>query len=49
MQIKLSTVFQVLVLVAQDILAFEAKENASNPIQTLPSEPPATNSQTPVQ
>ncbi|MEH2053398.1 hypothetical protein [Nostoc sp.] len=49
MRINLSTVFQVLVLVAQDILAFEAKENTPNPNHTLPSEAPATNSQTPVQ
>ncbi|MEH2139897.1 hypothetical protein [Nostoc sp.] len=49
MRINVSTLFQVLVLIAQDVLAFEGKQSAGKSIQPLPSETPTTNNQTPVQ
>ncbi len=42
MRINVSTLFQVLVLIAQDVLAFEAKQADSVPNQTLSSVPSAT-------
>ncbi|MEH1895629.1 MAG: hypothetical protein V7K94_10085 [Nostoc sp.] len=44
MRINVSTLFQVLALIAQDVLAYEAKQAASTPTQPLPSETPTTNS-----
>lgn len=48
MRISLSTFFQVLGLIAQDVLAFEAKQTASTTTQTSPSEAlPTNDNQTP--
>ncbi|MEH1905826.1 MAG: hypothetical protein V7L04_31725 [Nostoc sp.] len=46
MRISVSTIFQVIALIAQDVLAFEAKQTASTSGQPLTSETPATDSQT---
>ncbi|MEH1765802.1 MAG: hypothetical protein V7K76_26025 [Nostoc sp.] len=40
---------QVVASIAQDVLALKAQQAASKSNQPLPSEPPATASQTPVQ
>jgi len=50
MRITLSTVFQVLSLIAQDVLAFEAQQTADSKVPpTSTSQSPATGNQTPVQ
>ncbi|MHC5932198.1 hypothetical protein [Nostoc sp.] len=49
MRITVSTLFQVIALIAQDVLAFESTQAASKSNQSVASEPPATASQTPVQ
>ncbi|MHC5930174.1 hypothetical protein [Nostoc sp.] len=46
MRINVSTLFQVIALIAQDVLALEAKDTASSPNQTAP--PAATDATTPV-
>lgn len=49
MRINFSTLFQIAVLIVQDVLNFEAQsQTASNPSQTLPSVPAATEATTPV-
>ncbi|MEH2161610.1 MAG: hypothetical protein V7K38_11295 [Nostoc sp.] len=52
MRISVSTVFQIISLFVQDVLAYEAKQAASNPTQPLATsqtETPTTSTQTPVQ
>ncbi|MEH1824456.1 MAG: hypothetical protein V7L22_03655 [Nostoc sp.] len=49
MRINVSTLFRVITLIAQDVVAFEAQQASDNKVSTLPSETPATNSQTPAQ
>ncbi|MEH2197805.1 hypothetical protein [Nostoc sp.] len=49
MRISVSTIFQVLALIAQDVLAFEARQAADNSDQHLTPQAPVTESQTSVQ
>ncbi|MEH1792832.1 hypothetical protein [Nostoc sp.] len=49
MRISISTIFQVVALIAQDVLAFEAKQTDSTSVKPSTSETPPTNNQTPIQ